>query len=192
MYDTYESGKLQRSHLRHLLDSTFGGQSASWYLIGKDIEDMSMELNPNTSTVKNILDESSVKDEGYEPSMTADPYYANPGDAIYPKIKDIAFNRLKGDDCKTKMLEVLIDKTTGGYDAWQEDCMVKPTSYGGGQGGVTIPFTVSPCGNRVHGTVTISSGTVTFTPDSENVSDGTTESTSGGESEEETGNSGVG
>lgn len=181
MNDTYTSGKLQRSHLRHLIDSTFGGASPSWFLLGKDIEDMSMELNPNTSTVKNILDESSVKDEGYEPSMTADPYYANPDDAIYEKVKAIAFERKKGDDCKTKLLEVIIDKTTGPYDAWQEDCIVKPTAYGGAQGGVNIPFTVTPCGNRISGTVTITNGVVTFTPASEstNNSESNSESNDG-------------
>ena len=31
--------KLKRSHLMHLLDSTFGGETPSWFLIGKNIED---------------------------------------------------------------------------------------------------------------------------------------------------------
>ena len=38
--------KLKRSHLMHLLDSTFGGETPSWFLIGKNIEDMSMDLGP--------------------------------------------------------------------------------------------------------------------------------------------------
>lgn len=166
MNDTYTSGKLQRSHLRHFIDSTFGGTTPSWCILGKDIEDMSMELNPSTTTTKNILDETSVTDEGYEPSMTADPYYANPDDAIYPKLKVIALDRKKGDDCKSKYLEVIIDKTEGPFDAWVEDCIIKPMAYGGAQGGVNIPFTVTPCGNRVKGTATVSGGTVTFTPSS--------------------------
>lgn len=159
MNDTYTSGKLNRSHLRTLIDSTFDlTGTADWFLIGKDIEDMSIELNPNTTTIKNILDETSVKDEGYEPSITADPYYANPGDDIYEKVKDIALSRVKGDGCKTRYLEIIIDKTAsaaetaGGYDAWQEECLVKPTAYGGSQEGVNIPFSVIPCGNRVKGT----------------------------------------
>lgn len=44
------------------------------------------------------------------------------------------------------MLEVIIDKTEAPFDAWMEDCMIKPQSYDGEQGGVTIPFTVTPCG----------------------------------------------
>lgn len=159
--------KLKRSHLIHCIDSTFGGETPSWFTIGKDIEDMSMELNPSTSTVKNILDETSVNDEGYEPSLSVETYYANVGDSIYTKIKDIAMNRLTGDECKTTLLEILIDKTSGAYDAWTEDVIVKPQSYGGPQGGVNIPFTVTPCGNRIKGTVTIANKVPKFTADAE-------------------------
>jgi hypothetical protein len=68
-------------------------------------------------------------------------------------------NRKKGDACKTKILEVLVDKTTGAYDAWTEDVIVKPQSYGGPQGGVNIPFNIQFDGNRVKGGVTFDSTT---------------------------------
>ena len=96
--------------------------------------------------------------------MSADPYYADPSDEIYAKIKDIAMNRLKGDACKTKILEVLVDKETGPYDAWIEDCIIKPQSYGGDTSGVGIPFDVLFNGNRKQGTATISDRVPTFTP----------------------------
>lgn len=159
--------KLKRSYLIHYLDSTFGGETPAWFKIGKNIDDLSMELNPDTETVKNIWDETDVNDNGYEPTLSVETYYANTADNIYTKIKDIAFNRLVGDDCKSKILEVLIDKTTGPYDAWLEDCIVKPQSYGGPQGGVNIPFEITPCGNRVHGTVVITAGVPAFTADAE-------------------------
>lgn len=124
---------------------------------------MSVELNPETETKKNILDETVTNDNGYEPSISVDTYYANVGESIYPKIKDIAMNRLTGEDCKTKILEVLIDKTSGGYDAWIEDVIVKPQSYGGPQGGVNIPFNISFDGNRTKGTVTITDKVPVFT-----------------------------
>ena len=159
----YKSGKLKRSHLLHFLDSTFSGSgSPNFFLIGKDVEDMSVELNPDTETKKNILDETSVNDNGYEPSMDVDTYYANPGDAIYEQIKSIAMDRLTGDSCKTTILEVLVDKTTGPYDAWTEDAIIKPKSYGGPQGGVSIPYKVAFAGNRKKGTVTFSNGTPAF------------------------------
>ena len=159
--------KLEREALMHFLDSTFNNSesSPSWFLIGKDIEEMSVELNPDTETTKNILGETTVKDNGYEPSMSADPYYANPDDSIYEKLRDIAMNRKKGDSCKTRLLEVIVENTSdSSHKAWIEDVIVKPQSYGGDTAGVAIPFDILFNGNRQEGTVTISSGTPTFTP----------------------------
>lgn len=156
--------KLERKAYATYIDANFGSGSPEWFLIGKDIEEMSVELNPDTETVKNILGETSVKDNGYEPSMTADPYYANPDDGIYEPIKGIAMERKKGDACKTKILEVIIDDEEGPYEAYQEDVIVKPTSYGGDTSGFAIPFEVHFDGNRKKGTVTISGGKPSFSP----------------------------
>jgi hypothetical protein len=160
---TPDIGKLKRSYLLHYLDASFGGTTPEWYLIGRDIEDMAVELNPDTEQVKNILDEVVTQDNGYEPSIDADTYYANTGDAIYEKLKDIALNRLTGEDCETTVLEVLIDKKSGSYDAWTENCVVKPQSYGGDVKGVNIPFNISFNGNRKQGTVTLTNKVPKFT-----------------------------
>ena len=61
-------GKLKRSHLIHYIDASFGDGEPKWFLIGKDVEDMSVELNPDTETKKNILDETSTQDNGYKMS----------------------------------------------------------------------------------------------------------------------------
>lgn len=156
-------GELKRRYLIHFIDASFGGDTPKWFKIGKHIEDMSVELNPETETIKNILGETVIRDNGYEPSISAETYYANTEDEIYSKLKDIAMNRLTGEACKTKVLEVLIDKTEGAYDAWIEDCVVKPQSYGGAQGGINIPFNISFNGNRKQGTVTITDKVPTFT-----------------------------
>lgn len=163
MAETENKGKLKRSYLMHFIDASFGSKEPSWFLIGRDVEDMSVELNPDTDTIKNILDETVTDDKGYEPSAAVDTYYANTDDSIYAKIKNIALNRLTGDECKTKILEVLVDKTAGPYDAWIEDCIVKPQSYGGPQGGVNIPYNISFDGNRKQGTATIVDKVPTFT-----------------------------
>ena len=156
--------KLKREALLHYIDASFGGTgSPQWFLIGKDIDDMSVDLGVDVETKKNILGETSVDDKGYEPKLSAYPYYANPTDSIYAKLKDIAMNRKTGSDCETKILEVLVDKDTGPYDAWTEDVVVKPQSYGGGTEGVAIPFDVSFNGNRKQGTVTIAAKVPTFT-----------------------------
>lgn len=154
--------KLKRSALLHFLQnpSAAGNPTTDAYLIGKDVEDLSVELNPDMEQIKNILDETSTNDKGYEPSISVETYYANPEDGwIYEWLKNIAMNRLTGEDCMTKYVEVIVDKTPdeakGMYDAWQEDVIVKPQSYGGSQGGITIPFNIAFCGNRVSGKASV-------------------------------------
>ena len=155
--------KLKRSQLLHYIDANMGTGSPKWFLIGKDIEDMSVDLGVDVSTRKNILDETSVKDAGYEPTLSADPYYANTDDDIYEPIVDIAMNRKKNTDCETKILEVLIEDTdASSHKAWMEDCLIKPTSYGGDTEGVGIPFNIYFNGNRKQGTVTLVGKVPTF------------------------------
>ncbi|MDO5125335.1 MAG: hypothetical protein Q4D35_03045 [Ruminococcus sp.] len=153
--------KLKRSALLHYLQNPNQGDADQYFLLGRDIEDGSVSLNPDMDKTKNILDEVSINDKGYEPEYDVDTYYANPSDGwIYEWLKEIALNRLTGDDCMTKIVEVLADKTTGPYDAWREDVIVKPQSYGGPQGGVTIPFNIGFCGNREQGNASLSGKTL--------------------------------
>lgn len=159
--------KLKRSHLIHFVDASMGVGSAEWYKVGKDVEDMSVDLGVNIETKKNILDETTIVDNGYEPSLEVDTYYADTSDSIYDPLVDIAMNRETGDACKTKVLEVLIEDTeASSHKAWIEDAVLKPTQYGGSQGGVVIPFQIGFNGNRKEGTVTIADGVPTFTANS--------------------------
>lgn len=164
MANTLRTGKLPRKCLMHFIDASFGGNSPSWFLLGKDIEDMSVEMNPDTEETTNILDETTTTDNGYKPSISADSYMLNPDDALYAKIKDIMMNRKSGGDCKTKILEVIVENTdaSDSQPAWTEDVIVKPASYGGPTGGVSVPINISFDGNRKEGTVTFSSGVPTF------------------------------
>lgn len=149
--------KLEREALRHYLDSSFKGEmkSAVWEVLGDDIEDMSVDLNPDTEQKTNILGKTKVTDKGYEPSMSADPYYADPSKKIYPKIREIAMDRLKGDKCKTLMLEVIVEDTSAAkHLAYAQEVLVKPQSYGGDTEGVGFPFNVLEDGARTKGYVT--------------------------------------
>lgn len=161
--------KLNREALAHYLDYSFGleAESATWEIIGDDIEEMSVEMNPDVETVKTILGQTKTKDNGYEPTMDADPFYADPDKKLYPKIRDIALGQIKGDECSTLMLEVVVEDTDAdNHLAYVQEVMVKPQSYGGGTEGLNIPFQVSFNGKRTKGYVsatTLSSGNPTFT-----------------------------
>lgn len=164
--------KLNREALAHYLDYSFNtdvsdAASATWEIIGDDIEEMSVELNPDTETLKNILGQTKTTDNGYEPTMDADPFYADPDKNLYPKLRDIALGQLKGDECKTLMLEVLVEDTEDeNHLAYVQEVLVKPQSYGGDTAGMNIPFQVSFNGAREKGYVSatsLSGGNPTFT-----------------------------
>ncbi|MFR6513240.1 MAG: hypothetical protein ACLUP8_04325 [Ruminococcus sp.] len=153
-------GKLEREALAHYLDTTWKMKpdTAEWEVLGDDIEEMSVELNPDTEQKKTILGRTRTTDNGYQPSMSADPYYADPTKKIYPKIRDIALDRLKGDACRTLMLEVIVEDTAAPkHLAYVQEVMVKPQSYGGDTSGVNIPFDVTDDGERKKGYVTAES-----------------------------------
>lgn len=164
--------KLNREAMAHYLDSAFNtkiadASKAQFEILGDDIEELSVELNSDVETLKNILGQTRTVDNGYEPSIEADPFYADPDKALYPKIRDIALGRLKGDACKTLLLEVIVEDTEATtHTAYLREVMVKPTSYGGGTEGLNFPFEISEDGASVKGTVTaasVQSGNPTFT-----------------------------
>lgn len=154
--------KLKRSAHRFFLN-TQGSGKPEWYWVGKDMEELNVEMNGSFETKKNIQDETSVTDQGYSPSVEGDPYYADPTDAIYAFLEDLALERKSGDDCKAQYLEVIVkDTTAASHLAYVEDCKIEITSYGGPTEGFRINFAVHPTGNRVKGTVTISDKVPTF------------------------------
>lgn len=164
------TGKIERKYMAHYLDATFGGEKPTWTRLGKDLEEYTIELNPDTETFKNILGETSFKHNGYEVSADADPFYAEVEDPMFTHLQKIIDERLTGDDCKTKSLEVHLwdGDDTAGYTAWQQDCYVVPNSYGGDTSGYQIPFTVNYVGTRVKGKYNKTAKT--FTPDGESLS----------------------
>lgn len=153
--------KLAREALAHYIKPA--ALSSAWHLIGKDVEDMSVDMNGSFESRKNILGETSVSDTGYSPSFSVSPYYADPSDGIYEFLRDLALGRKSGDDAKATMLEVIIEDTADeSHLAYQEDCVIEITSYGGNTEGFGIEYVVHPNGNRKKGTVTITGKQPTF------------------------------
>lgn len=163
--------KADRKYLAHYLDSAFDMTyaGAEYVRLGKDLEEFSVELNPDVETTKNILGENSVKHNGYEASSTADPIFYEYDDALTEKLMEIAMLRKTGDACKTSYVEVLLKPGEGDaaptpVRAVREDVYVIPTSYGGDTAGVQVPFEVRFAGNRIAGTFDLESKK--FTPGS--------------------------
>lgn len=155
--------KAERKYLVHYLDSKFDTTYANteYVLLGKDLEDFTIDLSPDVTTAKNILGENSVKHGGYEASGDADPVYYDYDDALTEKLMELAMKRESGDACKTSYVEVLLKPGADGgaptvVRAVREDVIIGINSYGGDTTGVQIPFTVHFAGNRVEGNFDIS------------------------------------
>lgn len=156
--------KAERKYLAHFIDAAFDTTYAKtdYVRLGKDLEEYSVELNPDVETKKNILGENSVNINGYEVSGSVDPMYYEYEDALSEKVMDIAMNRTTGDGCKTTTIDVLLkpgatsDAAPTCVWAYREDCYVVPQSVGGDTSGVQIPFEIHRCGNRTKGTFDLS------------------------------------
>lgn len=156
--------KAERKYLAHFIDAAFDNTYAKtdYVRLGKDLEEYSVELNPDVETKKNILGENSVNINGYEVSGSVDPMYYEYEDALSEKVMDIAMNRTTGDGCKTTTIDVLLkpgatsDAAPTCVWAYREDCYVVPQSVGGDTSGVQIPFEIHRCGNRTKGTFDLS------------------------------------
>lgn len=160
-------GKIDRKYMGHMIDSgsLCHGEAEGWEILGEDLEEYSVDLNPDTESVQNILGQTTFKHNGYEASSEADPYYARTDSVLSTKLQEIIDNRYKDDNCKTSALEVHMweGNETDGYTAWKQECYVIPTSYGGDTSGYQIPFTVNYVGERVKGKYVPK--TKNFTPD---------------------------
>lgn len=162
--------KAGRKYLAHFVDAAFDRthEKTEYVRLGKDITELSVELNPVVETTKNIIGENAVKHDGYEASTDANPVYYEYDDALSEKVMEIAMLRKTGDDCRTSYVEVLMKPGASKTDppivirAIREDVLVIPTSYGGDTSGVQVPFTIHYTGNRTEGDFDLS--TKTFTP----------------------------
>lgn len=158
-----ELKKVERKYLAHFIDAAFDTTfAASNYVrLGKDLEEYAIELNPDIETKKNILGETSVNVNGYEPQSSVDTYYAYYGDSLFEKMFNIANNRSTGSEVKTSVVDVLIGEDGTVESAYREDVIVEVQSIGGGNGGVNVPFAIHYNGNRTKGTWDLASKTFT-------------------------------
>lgn len=150
--------KLERKYLAHFIDESFNG-TASYVRLGKDLEDYSIELNPDVEQTKNIIGENNTNVKGYEPQGSVEPYYAREGDALFEKLYDIINTRATGSELETSVIDCLIDydnstNSISVVSATKENVVVVPQSIGG-EDGVQIPFEIYYSGNRtaIDGTI---------------------------------------
>ena len=146
--------KLDRNRL--MFFASFNG--TNWEVLGRDNDDLSKALNPDTETSKNVLGESTFKHSGYEPEVEVDPYYADSSSALYEKLAAAAMQEKYGDDdIKGYFVEVIFSTVNGDTmsgTGYKRDAYIVPQSTGGDTAGLGIPFTINPVGAQT--TVSVS------------------------------------
>lgn len=163
-----EMKKIERKFMAHYIDAALPGASTAVYArLGKDLEEYNTEMNANVETKNNILGETSVLIDSYQPQTSVTPYYATKGDPMFQRLQEIVDKRLVLDDLTTTTVEVHLweedASATGTFTAYREEAMMEVVSYGGDTTGYQIPFNVHTTGNRTKGKFVLA--TKTFTAD---------------------------
>ena len=148
------SERMQRKYFQSYIDTSMAGTTASYKVLGKDLEEFNIELNPDIETGKNILGESTFTHNGYEKSANAEPFYAREGDELFTALQKIVDEDLQYEGCKTYALDVHLweeGSTSGTFKAYRQEVYLVPQSYGGDTSGYQIPFDVNYVGAKTVG-----------------------------------------
>ena len=166
MPETVKTGKILRG--RRAMWLTF--DNTKYTCLGKDSDDLSIDMNPDTETIIDVQGETTFVNNGYTPSMSNE-YIARQEDAIYPHIQYIA-DHLAVDDEHTAAtmivatLDIEVSETgakTASGTGYSVPVKIVVDNDGGSTSGYSIPFTINEDGARTQGTVSVADKVPTFT-----------------------------
>lgn len=131
---------------------TYTAASGGWEALGKDNDELTKELNPDTETTKNVLGETTLTHSGYEPEIDLDPYYMDPSKIMYDHLLEVALEELYGEgDLLGYFAEAFFTSANKEAQTMTGYCFVRrawfiPQSVGGDTAGYAIPFNINPVG----------------------------------------------
>ena len=136
-----------------------------WEAIGKDNDELTKELNPDTESSKNVLGESTFTHSGYETEIEVDPYYMDPSRAMFEHMLEVAMmEKYAEEDLLGEFAEAFftqVDESTrtmSGY-CYVRDAWFVPQSVGGDTKGLSIPYNINPVGPVVKKNISYSMAT---------------------------------
>lgn len=142
-----------------------------WSPVGKRVEDSSIEMDWSTETKVDIFGNTYVTGKKATKTQTFDPWELDSGDDAQKKIWNLAIreNNINALLNQDMLIAHLYAGDEGqNFAERYESCSVLPTNLGGeGGGSVGMAIEVTYGGERTLGTVTVSDGIATFTPDTE-------------------------
>ena len=171
----YGTGKIKREEFQMFADVGTSSESPIWEIIGSGVEDMSLSLNPNVTTVTDVLGETVTALDKYEKQTDVSPMRAKRESKFFAILYDIVKNEKTLTDVERTFLCVNIfdstvveaategDEDTVTYAAWTQKAVIAVQSYGGNTEGLDIPFNLHWFGEKTHGA--FDPATKTFTAD---------------------------
>ncbi len=158
--------KATRKLLMTYVDVSDSG-SPEWELVGRGVEDSSIELNPNTETTTDILGITETAVTKWEPNQSFDPNTVKGGSKLNYKLHEIWQNKTPELLSKFNVLIVYayIGETNNFEAEMQKNCTINITSIGG-SAYVDMPIEISLSNDSTKGTVSIADGVPTFTANS--------------------------
>lgn len=126
--------------------------TGGWEALGKDVDDLSKDLNPDTENSKNVLGETTFEHKGYQSSVALDTYYMAPERLMYAHLLEVAQKELYAEsDIGGFFAEAYFTSVDEANNQMTGYCYVRranivPQSVGGNTAGFSIPFTVFPTG----------------------------------------------
>ena len=147
----------------------FTAGNGGWEALGKDVDDLSKDLNPDTENTKNVLGETAFEHKGYQSTVGLDTYYMDPSRLMYAHLLDVALTE-KYDEASllgyyAEAYFTSVDEnanTMTGY-CYVRRAWIVPQSVGGNTAGFSIPITVNPQGTPEKKAITYDMKTNTAT-----------------------------
>ncbi len=167
-FNTKAGEVVARNLLLLYLNTGTSTDTPTWSIIGKRVEDSSMEYDWGEETKNDILGNTYTTMKDPIITQTFEPCELDAGDVAQVKIWNQAIkNHDTGAMCNNDLLVVHLyagTKDTAVFAERYPSSMVKPSGLGG-SANVGMPIDVTFGGERSTGTAKVSQGTVTYTAD---------------------------
>lgn len=158
--------KAKRNSYKIFMNVSETNTSKEWEIIGKDIEELSRELNNEVNSITNILGETSTEVTKGNQVTTCDPIKLRDDSKASKILYNIYKNDLELSEVEKEFLEVNtsmpVSGNEGEYEAFTQLGAIDLKSWGGDKSGINSPFDINWIGAKTHGT--FNPTTKTFTP----------------------------
>lgn len=158
--------KQKRNTYKIFINISESTTSKEWEIIGKDIEELSRELNNEVESKTNILGETEVEITKGNQVTTCDPIKLRSDSKASKILYNIYKNDLELSDVEKEFLEVNtsmpVTGSDGEYEAFTQIGAIDLKSWGGDTTGINSPFDINWKGSKTYGT--FNPATKTFTP----------------------------